>query len=77
MTFSFIQAIEQGKGTTYGGILNAMRSAIRSSDNGVGAGIVTSLLTMLITGGSAGIGMRQVRTFCQTKYVRLIQMFET
>ncbi|WMV20004.1 hypothetical protein MTR67_013389 [Solanum verrucosum] len=59
MTFSFIQAIEQGKGTTYGGILNAMRSAIRSSDNGVGGGIVTSLLTMLITGGSAGVGMRQ------------------
>ncbi|XP_059300439.1 metacaspase-1-like [Lycium ferocissimum] len=59
MTFSFIQAIEHGQGTTYGGILNAMRSSIRSSDNGLGGGIVTSLLTMLITGGSVGIGMRQ------------------
>lgn len=60
MTFSFIQAIEHGQGTTYGGILNAMRSSIRSSDSGIGGGIVTSLLTMLITGGSVGIGMRQV-----------------
>ncbi|KAF3615899.1 Metacaspase-2 [Capsicum annuum] len=59
MTFSFIQAIEHGQGTTYGGILNAMRSSIRSSDNDLGGGIVTSLLTMLVTGGSVGIGMRQ------------------
>lgn len=59
MTFSFIQAIERGQGITYGGILNAMRSSIRSSDNDLGGGIVTSLLTMLITGGSAGIGIRQ------------------
>ncbi|KAM3320261.1 metacaspase-1 [Capsicum chacoense] len=59
MTFSFIQAIERGQGTTYGGILNAMRSSIRSSDNDLGGGIVTSLLTMLVTGGSVGIGMRQ------------------
>nr|GMC65740.1 metacaspase-1-like [Ipomoea batatas] len=62
MTYSFIQAIEHGQGTTYGSILNAMRASIRSSDNGLGGSagsLVTSLLTMLVTGGSGGIGMRQ------------------
>nr|GLL28069.1 metacaspase-1-like [Ipomoea trifida] len=57
MTFSLIQAIERGQGTTYGSILNAMKSSIRSSDSDLGGGLVTSLLTMLVTGGS--IGMRQ------------------
>lgn len=64
MTFCFIQAIERGQGTTYGSILNSMRSAIRSvgSADDLGGGVVTSLLTMLMTGGSAGGGLRQV--FC-------------
>lgn len=67
MTFCFIQAIERGQGTTYGSVLNSMRSAIRSvgSGNDLGGGVVTSLLTMLMTGGSAGPaggGLRQV--FC-------------
>nr|GMD00561.1 metacaspase-1-like [Ipomoea batatas] len=57
MTFSLIQAIERGQGTTYGSILNAMKSSIRSSDSDLGGGLVTSLLTMLVTGGS--IGTRQ------------------
>ncbi|KAF7154675.1 hypothetical protein RHSIM_Rhsim01G0142100 [Rhododendron simsii] len=58
MTFCFIQAIERGQGTTYGSVLNSMRSAIRSVGSGddLGGGVVTSLLTMLMTGGSAGGG---------------------
>ncbi|CAL5407617.1 unnamed protein product [Camellia sinensis] len=60
MTFSFIQAIERGNATTYGNMLTAMRSTIRNTDNNdLGGGIVTSLLTMLLTGGSLGVGMRQ------------------
>ncbi|XAR54215.1 hypothetical protein NMG60_11029248 [Bertholletia excelsa] len=62
MTFCFIQAIERGQGTTYGSILNAMRSAIRSTgseSSALGGGVVTSLLTMLITGGSVSGGLRQ------------------
>ncbi|KAI8572469.1 hypothetical protein RHMOL_Rhmol01G0201300 [Rhododendron molle] len=61
MTFCFIQAIERGQGTTYGSVLNSMRSAIRSVGSGddLGGGVVTSLLTMLMTGGSAGGGLRQ------------------
>ncbi|KAA8539732.1 hypothetical protein F0562_026424 [Nyssa sinensis] len=60
MTFSFIQAIEHGQGTTYGNMLNSMRSTIRNNDNDTGGGsVVTSLLTMLLTGGSLGVGMRQ------------------
>ncbi|KAB2596443.1 metacaspase-1-like [Pyrus ussuriensis x Pyrus communis] len=58
MTYAFIQAIERGHGTTYGNMLNAMRSTIRNTDNGVGGGIVTSLISMLLTGGSLG-GLRQ------------------
>lgn len=60
MTYSFIQAIEQGHGTTYGNMLNAMRSTIRNTGSELGGGIVTSLLTMLLTGGSLSGGMRQV-----------------
>ncbi|EOX96555.1 hypothetical protein QUC31_005610 [Theobroma cacao] len=57
MTFCFIQAIERGHGATYGSILTAMRNAIRSVGGGdVGGGAVTSLITMLLTGGSVGIG---------------------
>nr|XP_016485787.1 PREDICTED: metacaspase-1-like [Nicotiana tabacum] len=59
MTFSFIQAIERGQGTTYGSILNAMRTSIRRSDSDLGGKIVTTLLTMLINGGSLGSGERQ------------------
>ncbi|GAB2270877.1 Metacaspase-1 [Dionaea muscipula] len=61
MTYCFIQAIERGQASTYGSILNSMRAAIRATgnDNGLGGGVVTSLLTMLITGGSLGGGLRQ------------------
>ncbi|KAL3524099.1 hypothetical protein ACH5RR_016933 [Cinchona calisaya] len=58
MTFSFIQAIERGQGTTYGSLLNAMRSTITTKEDDFGGGIVTSLLTMLLTGGSLS-GTRQ------------------
>lgn len=67
MTFCFIQAIERGHGgVTYGSILTAMRAAIRDAGTGssgpdLGGGVVTSLLTMLLTGGSVGAGgLRQV-----------------
>ncbi|GAA0162565.1 hypothetical protein LIER_39434 [Lithospermum erythrorhizon] len=62
MTFCFIQAIERGHGATYGSVLTAMRNAIRqaggSSGGGVdlGGGVVTSLITMLVSGGSASLG---------------------
>ncbi|GLT66374.1 hypothetical protein SLA2020_387420 [Shorea laevis] len=57
MTYSFIQAIERGHGATYGSMLTTMRSTIRNADNALGS-IVTSLLTMLGTGGILG-GLRQ------------------
>ncbi|KAJ4728936.1 Metacaspase-1-like [Melia azedarach] len=60
MTYAFIQAIERGHGTTYGSMLNSMRSTIRNTDgNEIGGGIVTSLIGMLLTGGSLGGGLRQ------------------
>ena len=61
MTYSFIQAIEHGHAKTYGDMLTAMRSTIRKTDGGLGGGgTVTSLLSMLLTGGSLGSGLRQV-----------------
>ncbi|URD90191.1 Caspase domain [Musa troglodytarum] len=59
MTFCFIQALERGNGATYGSILNSMRTTIRSTGDAMGGGPVTSLLTMLMTGGSASGGLRQ------------------
>ncbi|CAI9770374.1 unnamed protein product [Fraxinus pennsylvanica] len=59
MTFCFIQAIERGHGTTYGSILSAMRTAIRDAGGSgpdLGGGGVTSLLTMLVSGGSLSSG---------------------
>ena len=64
MTFCFIQAIERGHGTTYGSILNSMRSAIRTAGNDLGGGVATSLITMLLTGGSTSGGLRQVFCHC-------------
>ncbi|KAL5724180.1 Metacaspase-1 [Ranunculus cassubicifolius] len=58
MTFCFIQAFEHGQGNTYGSILTSMRTAIRNTGSGGGGGggggAVTSLLGMLLTGGSLG-----------------------
>ncbi|XP_010496693.1 PREDICTED: metacaspase-1-like isoform X2 [Camelina sativa] len=64
MTFCFIQAIERStQGTTYGSILNSMRTTIRNTGNdggGIGgSGVVTTVLSMLLTGGSAIGGLRQ------------------
>ncbi|KAL9335508.1 hypothetical protein Peur_072689 [Populus x canadensis] len=50
MTYSFILAIERGHATTYGSMLNAMRSTIRDTSNELRGGIVTSLISMLLTG---------------------------
>lgn len=60
MTFTFIQAIERGHAATYGSILNSMRSSIRNAGEEMSGGVVTSLITMLLTGGSLSGGMRQV-----------------
>ncbi|KAL9422860.1 hypothetical protein AB3S75_035029 [Citrus x aurantiifolia] len=63
LTYSFIQALELGHGTTYGRMLNSMRSTICNTDGsselGGGDGVVTSLLTMLLTGGSRSGRFRQ------------------
>uniref|UniRef100_A0ACD5TI00 Uncharacterized protein n=1 Tax=Avena sativa TaxID=4498 RepID=A0ACD5TI00_AVESA len=59
MTFCFIQAIERGQAATYGSILNSMRTTIRNTGGGdsmAGGGAVTSLISMLLTGGSASTG---------------------
>lgn len=62
MTFCFIQAVERGHAQTYGSLLNAMRAAIRSTNvnSGMGSGPITSLLEMLVTGGSLTGGLTQV-----------------
>ncbi|KAJ8649946.1 hypothetical protein MRB53_002969 [Persea americana] len=59
MTYCFIQAIERGNGATYGSILNSMRATIRSTSNEMSGGPVTTLISMLLTGGSLGGGSRQ------------------
>lgn len=63
MTYCFIQAIERGQGATYGTILTSMRSTIRSTGDSLSAGPVTSLITMLLTGGSMPGTLRQVHFF--------------
>jgi hypothetical protein len=66
MTFCFIQAIERSaQGTTYGSLLNSMRTTIRNTgnDGGGSGGVVTTVLSMLLTGGSAIGGLRQVKFF--------------
>ncbi|WOL10486.1 metacaspase-1 [Canna indica] len=59
MTYCFIQAIERGHGATYGSILNAMRTTIRNTGSGTSGDPVTSLLGMLLAGGSADGGLQQ------------------
>ncbi|KAI5569666.1 hypothetical protein BDE02_12G091900 [Populus trichocarpa] len=59
MTYSFIQAIERGHGTTYGSMLNAMRATIRKTINELGGGIVTTLISMLLAGGNFSVGITQ------------------
>ncbi|XP_023552768.1 metacaspase-1-like [Cucurbita pepo subsp. pepo] len=59
MTFSFIKAIESGQATTYGNMLNSMRSTIRNTDVNSGSDIVTSLITMLLSGGTLSGRLKQ------------------
>ncbi|XP_020115009.1 metacaspase-1-like [Ananas comosus] len=59
MTYCFILAIEKGHGTTYGSILNYIRSTIRSTGDAISGGPITTLLSMLLTGGSPLGGLRQ------------------
>lgn len=75
MTYCFIRAIERGHGTTYGSILNSMRTAIRGTGNDVGGGggggVVTSLLTMLLSGGSVVSGGLVQVYVCYTRCLLL------
>jgi hypothetical protein len=61
MTFCFIQAIERGHAQTYGSLLCAMREAIRTAkvNSGMGTGTITSLMEMLVSGGSLNGGLTQ------------------
>ena len=63
MTYSFILAIERGHATTYGSMLNAMRSTIRDTSNELGGGILTSLISMFLTGRTYSGEITQVRFF--------------
>ncbi|KAM1369900.1 hypothetical protein ACFX15_039709 [Malus domestica] len=56
MTFCFIQAIERGQASTYGSILNSMRSTIRSTGTGGGGGGGGRLTSLLGGGGGGGGG---------------------
>ncbi|ERN14650.1 metacaspase-1 isoform X1 [Amborella trichopoda] len=53
MTYCFIQALLTGSGTTYGSLLNAMRSAIRGAHSGLigGNGPLTCLLKRVLWEG--------------------------
>ncbi|XP_021755202.1 metacaspase-1-like [Chenopodium quinoa] len=72
MTYCFIKAIENGQASTYGSMLKSMRATIRkdgnSSGGALGGGVVTSLLTMLVSGGSVSGGLTQEPqlTACET-----------
>ncbi|KAI4324887.1 hypothetical protein MLD38_030331 [Melastoma candidum] len=63
MTYAFIQAIERGHGSaTYGVLINEMRATIRNANTGTGdmdGGLVTSLISMLLTGGPLSTRMKQ------------------
>ncbi|KAJ3692639.1 hypothetical protein LUZ60_011734 [Juncus effusus] len=59
MTFCFIQAIEQGQASTYGTILNSMRSTIRNTRPVDGVGRVTTVLAVLLNGRSVLRGFKQ------------------
>lgn len=69
MTYCFIRAIECENGTTYGSILNSMRATIRSTSNEMSGGPVTTLISMLLTGGSLAGGSRQVLAPITLKHV--------
>ncbi|XP_057979695.1 metacaspase-1-like [Malania oleifera] len=61
MTYSFIQAIERGQGTTYGSILNSMRSVIQSTGSNPVGGVATALVTLILSSGLEidGDGLKQ------------------
>ncbi|KAJ6417971.1 hypothetical protein OIU84_001369 [Salix udensis] len=59
MTYSFIQAIESGHGSTYGSMLKAMRTTIHKKINEPGGGKLPSLVSMLLPGGFFRGGIRQ------------------
>lgn len=62
MTFCFIQAIERGDAATYGTILNSMRHAIRTVGTKTNNtyGDPSTLMNMLVAGGSVSGGLTQV-----------------
>ena len=72
-----LQEAEERKGqaTTYGSILHSMRSTIRNTGSGAsmaGGGAVTSLISMLLKGGSASTGgLRQVTSWGWHMHLRI------
>ncbi|KAF3325095.1 metacaspase-1-like isoform X1 [Carex littledalei] len=59
MTFSFIQAIEEGQAATYGTLINSMKATIRNANLLAGAGRVASILTLLLHRKAVLQGLRQ------------------
>ncbi|KAJ4783911.1 Metacaspase-1 [Rhynchospora pubera] len=59
MTFSFIQAVEEGQASTYGILLNSMKATIRHTNLLDGAGRVTSILALLLNGRTVLQGLKQ------------------
>ena len=56
MTFSFIQAVQNEPGLTYGRLLNAMRNAIRDVKAGLRlTGPIASLINRVIFGTTAQV----------------------
>lgn len=62
MTFSFIQAIEEGQAATYGTLINSMKATIRNANLLGGAGRVASILTLLLHCKTVLQGLRQVNS---------------
>ncbi|THU44616.1 hypothetical protein C4D60_Mb02t09260 [Musa balbisiana] len=66
MTYSFIQAIENEPGTTYGRLLTAMRSAIREASTGIRmSGPIVSLMRKVFN-----FGLTQIMALLQPGFLR-------
>jgi len=82
MTFAFIDAVENGRATTYGGMMAYMLGRLRSADvssNSGGGGGGGDLLSMLLGGSyasSIGRRGRTVRGFSQTPQLSASYAFD-
>lgn len=67
MTYSFIQAVQNEPGLTYGRLLNAMRFAIREAKTGIRLkGPIASLLNKLISTDLSQVPLTLAT--CSSKY---------